>query len=121
MGRHGIEREAMKNLIISLVILLSSVTAVSAQSLLKEDFTDELCFCLVYHANNKLQLGAITDREELITYAMDTCYGVHFLQTRTYCHTVDEAVDMMHEEEVENAYEDLAEAAVDFVIKESNK
>ena len=47
---------------------------------------------------------------------MNTCYGIHFLQVRTYAPNTDVAIDMMGEKEVERAYEDLAKSAVKFVI-----
>lgn len=117
-------RYVMKKLIfmgmlaIIAIALFSPIT--NAQSLLKEDYTDELCKCLIYNAHKQYYLGNM-NREDTITSIMDTCYGIHFMQVRTYAPTVDIALDMMHEEETENAYEDLAEAALDFVIKDATK
>jgi len=107
----------MKQAIISLFILLATTTTAFGQSTLKEDYSDELCGCLLNNAYEQYHLG-ITDREEIITHIMDACYGFHFLQVRTYTSSVEVAVDLMHDPDVENAYEDLAAGAVDIVIEE---
>ena len=106
----------MKQVVISLFILLVITSTSFAQSTLKEDFTDELCQCLIYHAYEQYHLGAITKKKDLVTHVMNTCYGIHFLQVRTYAPNTDVALDMMGEKEVERAYEDLAKSAVKFVI-----
>lgn len=92
----------------------------SAYTTIKKDYTDELCMCLVYYAHKEYHLG-VMDKEKTITYMMDTCYGIHFAQVRTFAPTVDVALDMMHEEEVERAYEELAEGALNFVIRDATK
>jgi len=107
-------------LIVCLGLLTSTATAF-AQSTLKEDFTDELCQCLIYHAYEQYHLGAITKKKDLVTHVMNTCYGVHFLQVRTHVPNTDVALDMMGEKEVERAYEDLAKSAVKFVIEMDKK
>lgn len=105
----------MKKIIVCLIILLSAVTVQAT------DYTHELCQCLIYHAYEHYNLGDITDREELITRVMNTCYPIHAAQVMNYAPNGEIAADMMGEEEVENAYEELAEAAVDIVIKGSKQ
>jgi hypothetical protein len=107
----------MKQAIISLFILLATTTTAFGQSTLKEDYSHELCKCLLNNAYEQYHLQAITDREEIITYIMDACYGFHFLHVRTYTSSVDAAIDLMHDPDVEKVYEDLAAGAVDIVME----
>jgi hypothetical protein len=115
----------MKKLIVCLFILLSAVT-VCAQDRVTEDYTDELCQCLIYYAHQNIHLehldyGEDVDEDEdgtdIVTLIMNTCYPIHFLQVRTYAPNNEVAADMMHDPAVENAYEEMAEAAVKFVTE----
>jgi len=117
----------MKQLIICLVVLLSAV-AVYAQDRVTEDYTDELCQCLIYYAHQNVHLQHLDysssdeeDEEEaddIVTIIMNTCYPIHFLQVRSYAPNNEVAADMMHDPAVENAYEELAEAAVEFIMEQ---
>lgn len=119
----------MKQITICLVILLAAVT-VCAQDLVKEDYTQELGQCLIYHAYKHISLEHLdyagNDEDDdgvddIVTLIMNTCYPIHVLQVRAHAYNMEIAVEMMHSEGVENAYEELAEATVKIVTEQLNK
>jgi hypothetical protein len=116
----------MKQFVLGLIILLFVSSTVYAQERVTKDYANELCQCLLYHAHKHIHLehldyGEDIDEDEdgpdIVTMIMNTCYPIHYLQVRTYAPNDEVAVDMMHDEAVENAYEELAEAAVEFITE----
>lgn len=120
MGSHVAGRNiGMKKLFIFILCLgiLAPGTTAFAQSTLKIDYSEKLTQCLITKAYEQHHLMAITDKDEIITYVMDQCYGIHFQHVRSHSPTINAAIYMMDDEEVIDAYEAMAEAALDFVIR----
>ena len=119
----------MKRFILGLIILLCVSSTVYAEERVKMDFSNELCQCLLYHAHRNIHLQYLDysssdegyeegEADDIVTIIMNTCYPIHFLQVRTYAPNDEIAVDMMHDHAVEHAYEELAEAAVKFIMEQ---
>ena len=120
MGSHVAGRNIrMKKLFIFIICLgiLAPGTIALSQSTLKIDYAEKLSQCLITKSYEQYHLMAITDKDKIMTYAMNKCYGIHFQHVNSFSPNMNIALDMMHNEKVINAYEEMAEAALDYVIR----